>query len=469
MLLGACSREVDVQEVYPFEVELMPYHQDATKGQAVEVRCKLTPQKLFVSRKYYIRKFQRSGKGCLLLNVGGVELADNDNYDLAVGDFRLYYTPEEGNQHTIELVVSDDSGQEQTLLLEFQLSDNSGGADDSSSSLGIVTHGDNGNYYINGFDTGIAITDPNHKPVVTIVDGYYYIDGVKTPVPAPPAPVVPQYPDGVLVPALKKQGKYEVLLISKSPEVTYTDPTTNEKKTVVANGVRIEDGACLYQCLSPDSVPVPFATISGLPRIPDKRYQTDKNGCFVVPASDLPVKGLPETGVTKSIIINGKQYSSDKTTYVPSRMLVKLSYSHQDGQRFYFQLTQWDANLAGGKFVPLAVHIPLTGEYGRPENFFLWAMRDKAKGRGAKNDFSALRHASVRGTADGFIEVTLPKVHIVADPTHPAYYTADRKPFFLALSMYNAPYGNSLQTIQLLGMAEKSFLDSLSDFFTLFE
>lgn len=91
MLLGACSREVDVQEVYPFEVELMPYHQDATKGQAVEVRCKLTPQKLFVSRKYYIRKFQRSGKGCLLLNVGGVELADNDNYDLAVGDFRLYY------------------------------------------------------------------------------------------------------------------------------------------------------------------------------------------------------------------------------------------------------------------------------------------------------------------------------------------------------------------------------------------
>ncbi len=529
MLLGACSREVDVQEVYPFEVELMPYHQDATKGQAVEVRCKLTPQKLFVTRKYYIRKFQRSGKGCLLLNVGGVELADNDNYDLAVGDFRLYYTPEEGNQHTLELVVSDDAGQEQTLLLEFQLSDNSGGADDSSSSLGIVTHGDNGNYYINGFDTGIAITDPNHKPVVTIVDGYYYldgvktpvpvhplpdeknippvgdvahgengnyyingtdtgiaikpdhkpvvtivdgyyyIDGVKTPVPAPPAPVVPQYPDGVLVPALKKQGKYEVLLISKSPEVTYTDPTTNEKKTVVANGVRIEDGACLYQCLSPDSVPVPFATISGLPRIPDKRYQTDKNGCFIVPASDLPIKGLPETGVTKSIIINGKQYSSDKTTYVPSRMLVKLSYSHQDGQRFYFQLTQWDANLAGGKFVPLAVHIPLTGEYGRPENFFLWAMRDKAKGRGAKNDFSALRHASVRGTADGFIEVTLPKVHIVADPTHPAYYTADRKPFFLALSMYNAPYGNSLQTIQLLGMAEKSFLDSLSDFFTLFE
>lgn len=475
MLLGACSREVDVQEVYPFEVELMPYHQDATRGQAVEVRCKLTPEKVFAARKYYIRKFQRSGKGSLLLNVGGVELTDNDNYDIAVGDFRLYYTPEEGSQHTVELVVSDDTGQEQSLLLEFKLSDNLGGGGDTPSPdednippIGDVAQGENGNYYINGVDTGIAIK-PDHKPVVTIVDGYYYIDGVKTPVPAPPAPVVPQYPDGVLVPALKKQGKYEVLLISKSPEVTYTDPATNEKKKVIANGVRIEDGACLYQCLSPDSVPVPFATISGLPRIPDKRYQTDKNGCFVVPASDLPVKGLPETGVTKSIIINGKQYSSDKTTHVPSRMLVKLSYSHQDGQRFYFQLTQWDANLAGGKFVPLAVHIPLTGEYGRPENFFLWAMRDKAKGRGAKNDFSALRYASVRGTADGFIEVTLPEVHIVADPTHPAYYTADRKPFFLALSMYNAPYGNSLQIIQLLGMAEKSFFDSLSDFFTLFE
>ena len=526
MLLGACSREVDVQEVYPFEVEVMPYHQDATRGQAVEVRCKLTPQKLFVARKYYIRKFQRSGKGSLLLNVGGIELADNDNYDLIVGDFRLYYTPEEGNQHTIELVVSDDSGQEQTLLLEFQLSDNSGGADDSSSSLGIVTHGDNGNYYINGFDTGIAITDPNHKPVVTIVDGYYYldgvktpvpihplpdennippvgdvahgdngnyyingtdtgiaikpdhkpvvtivdgyyyIDGVKTPVPAAPAPVVPQYPDRVLVPALKKQGKYEVLLISKSPEVTYTDPTTNEKKTVVANGVRIEDGACLYQCLSPDSVPVPFATISGLPRIPNKRYQTDKNGCFIVPASDLPIKGLPETGATKSIIINGKQYTSDKTTYVPSRMLVKLVYSHNEGSQFYFRLTQWDSEDAGGKFVPLVT--PLNGVYNNPQNFILWAMRDKAKGSGAKSDFGAVKGATVYGTSDGFVVVNMPKVKI-SDPSLPDYGYVDRKPLFVVVGMLHAPYSQSIQTIQLLGMAEKSFWDGLSDFFTIFE
>lgn len=529
MLLGACSREVNVQEVYPFEVELMPYHQDATKGQTVEVRCKLTPQKLFVSRKYYIRKFQRSGKGCLLLNVGGVELADNDNYDLAVGDFRLYYTPEEGNQHTIELVVSDDASQEQNLVLEFNLSDNSvGGGDSPSDSSAVVTHGENGNYYINGFDTGIAITDPNHtpvvtivdgyyyldgvktpvpihplpdenkippvgdvahgengnyyingtdtgiainpdhKPVVTIVDGYYYIDGVKTPVPAPPAPVVPQYPDEVLVPALKKQGKYEVLLISKSPEVTYTDPTTNEKKTVVANGVRIEDGACLYQCLSPDSVPVPFATISGLPRIPNKRYQTDKNGCFVVPPSDLPIKGLPETGVTKSIIINGKQYSSDKTTYVPSRMIVKLIYSHNEGSKFFFRLTQWDSEKGDGKFVPLVT--PLDGAvYGTRQNFVLWAMRDKAKGRGVKADYTALSHSVAYGTSDGFVVVVLPNVSI-SDPSSPDYGRTDRKPLFLMLAMMRAPYSDQpIRTLQLLGMAEKSFWNSFTDFFTILE
>lgn len=479
ILLGACSREVDVQEVYPFEVEVMPYHQDATRGQAVEVRCKLTPQKLFVARKYYIRKFQRSGKGSLLLNVGGIELTDNDNYDIAVGDFRLYYTPEEGNQHTVELVVSDDAGQEQSLLLEFKLSDNLGGGRDTPSPdvpdtpsednippIGDVAQGENGNYYINGVDTGIAVK-PDHKPVVTIVDGYYYIDGVKTPVPAPPAPVVPQYPDGVLVPALKKQGKYEVLLISKAPEVTYTDPTTNEKRKVVANGVRIEDGACLYQCLSPDSVPVPFATISGLPRIPDKRYQTDKNGCFVVPASDLPVKGLPETGVTKSIIINGKQYSSDKTTYVPSRVFVKLIYSHHEGSKFYFRLTQWDSEEAGGKFVPLVT--PLDGAvYGNRQNFILWAMRDKAKGSGAKSDFGAVKGATVYGTSDGFVVVNMPKVKI-SDPSLPDYGYVDRKPLFVVVGMLHAPYSQSIQTIQLLGMAEKSFWDGLSDFFTIFE
>ncbi|WP_418800981.1 TraQ conjugal transfer family protein [Porphyromonas sp.] len=529
MLLGACSREVDVQEVYPFEVELMPYHQDATKGQAVEVRCKLTPKKLFIARKYYIRKFQRSGKGSLLLNVGDIELADNDNYDLAVGDFRLYYTPKEGNQHTLELVVSDDAGQEQTLLLEFNLSDNSvGGGDRPSDSSVVVTHGENGNYYINGFDTGIAITDPNHTPVVTIVDGYYYLDGVKTsvpvhpqpdessippigdvalgengnyyingadtgiaikpghkpvvtivdgyyyidgvitPVPAPPAPITPQYPDGVLVPALKKQGKYEVLLISKAPEVTYTDPATNEQRKVVSNGVRIEDGACLYQCLSPDSVPVPFATISGLPRIPDKRYQTDKNGCFVVPSSDLPIKGLPETGVTKSIIINGKQYSSDKTTYVPSRMIVKLSYSHNEGAKFYFRLTQWDSEKGDGKFVPLVT--PLDGDvYGNRQNFILWTMRDKAKGRGVKADYTALSHSVAYGTSDGFVVVVLPNVSI-SDPSSPDYGRTDRKPLFLMLAMMRAPYSDQpIRTLQLLGMAEKSFWNSFTDFFTVLE
>lgn len=473
MLLGACSREVNVQEVYPFEVELMPYHQEATKGQAVEVRCKLTPQKLFVARKYYIRKFQRSGKGSLILNVGGVELTDNDNFDLTIGDFRLYYTPETGGQHTVELVVSDDAGQEQSLLLEFKLSEQSGGGntpspDDSQiPPIGDVAQGENGNYYINGADTGIAIK-PNHKPVVTIVDGYYYIDGVKTPVPAPPAPVVPQYPNGVLVPALKKQGKYEVLLISKSPEVTYTDPTTHEKRKVVANGVRIEDGACLYQCLSPDSVPVPFATISGLPRIPDKRYQTDKNGCFVVPASDLPVKGLPETGVTKSIIINGKQYSSDKTTYVPSRMIVKLTYSHHKGSAFYFRLTQWDSEKNGGTFVPLVT--PLDGTvYGSPKNFILWATRDKAKGMGVKSDYAALKRSIAHGTSDGFIVVVLPNVSI-SDPSLPDYDRKDRKPLFLTLGMMRSPYSDRpIHTLQLLGMAEKSFWDSFTDFFTPFE
>lgn len=474
MLLGACSREVDVQEVYPFEVEVMPYHQNATRGQAVEVRCKLTPQKFFVARKYYIRKFQRSGKGSLLLNVGGVELADNDNYDLLVGDFRLYYTPEEGNQHTIELVVSDDAGQEQSLLLEFKLSDNLGGGgappspdEDNIPPIGDVAQGENGNYYINGVDTGIAIK-PDHKPVVTIVDGYYYIDGVKTPVPAPPAPIAPQYPDGVLVPALAKQGKYEVLLISKSPEVTYTDPATNEKKKVVSNGVRIEDGACLYQCLSPDSVPVPFATVSGLPRIPNKSYQTDKNGCFVVPASDLPVKGLPETGVTKSIIINGKQYSSDKTTHVPSRMIVKLIYSHHEGSKFYFRLTQWDSEKNNGTFVPLVT--PLDGAvYGNSRNFILWATRDKAKGIGVKADYAALKHSIAYGTSDGFIVVILPNVKI-SDPSLPDYERKDRKPLFLMLGMNRSPYSDRpIRTLQLLGMAEKSFWDSFTDFFTPFE
>ena len=95
-------------------------------------------------------------------------------------------------------------------------------------------------------------------------------------------------------------------------------------------------------------------------------------------------------------------------------------------------------------------------------------MRDKAKGSGAKSDFGAVKGATVYGTSDGFVVVNMPKVKI-SDPSLPDYGYVDRKPLFVVVGMLHAPYSQSIQTIQLLGMAEKSFWDGLSDFFTIFE
>ena len=96
-------------------------------------------------------------------------------------------------------------------------------------------------------------------------------------------------------------------------------------------------------------------------------------------------------------------------------------------------------------------------------------MRDKAKGLGVKADYTALKHSVAYGTSDGFIVVVLPNVRI-SDPSLPDYERTDRKPLFLMLGMMRSPYSDQpIRTLQLLGMAEKSFWDSFTDFFTPFE
>ena len=94
---------------------------------------------------------------------------------------------------------------------------------------------------------------------------------------------------------------------------------------------------------------------------------------------------------------------------------------------------------------------------------------NKAKGIGVKADYAALKRSIAHGTSDGFIVVILPNVSI-SDPSLPDYERKDRKPLFLMLGMMRSPYSDRpIRTLQLLGMAEKSFWDSFTDFFTPFE
>ena len=58
----------------------------------------------------------------------------------------------------------------------------------------------------------------------------------------------------------------------------------------------------------------------------------------------------------------------------------------------------------------------------------------------------------------------------ISDPSSPDYGSVDRKPLFLMLGMIRSPYSDRpIRTLQLLGMAEKSFWNSFTDFFTILE
>ena len=60
--LVSCDDDMDIQQSYPFTVEVMPVPNKVTKGQTVEIRCELKKEGDFAGTLYTIRYFQFEGK-----------------------------------------------------------------------------------------------------------------------------------------------------------------------------------------------------------------------------------------------------------------------------------------------------------------------------------------------------------------------------------------------------------------------
>lgn len=56
--LTSCNDDLDVQQSYPFTVEVMPYGDKITKGQTVELRFEIVPEGNYANTLYTIRYFQ---------------------------------------------------------------------------------------------------------------------------------------------------------------------------------------------------------------------------------------------------------------------------------------------------------------------------------------------------------------------------------------------------------------------------
>ena len=134
--LTSCSDDLDVQQSYPFTVEVMPYADKIVKGQTIELRFEIKPEGNYANTLYTIRYFQYDGEGSLKL-VDGPVLVNNDRVLLESKTFRLNYTAKSDEAHKFLVVVEDNFGStpwEQTF--EFNSKDS---GDDGKIVSPIVT------------------------------------------------------------------------------------------------------------------------------------------------------------------------------------------------------------------------------------------------------------------------------------------------------------------------------------------
>ena len=118
LVFVSCDDDMDIQQSYPFTVEVMPVPNKVTKGQTVEIRCELKKEGNFANTLYTIRYFQFEGDGCLKMD-NGITFLLNDRYLLENEKFRLYYTAEGSEAHNFIVVVEDNFGNSFELEFDF--------------------------------------------------------------------------------------------------------------------------------------------------------------------------------------------------------------------------------------------------------------------------------------------------------------------------------------------------------------
>ena len=132
--MTSCSDDLDVQQSYPFTVEVMPFGDKIVKGQTVELRFEIKPEGNYANTMYTIRYFQYDGEGTLKL-VDGPTLVNNDRVLLESKTFRLNYTANSSDAHKFLVVVEDNFGStpwEQT----FEFNGKDSGDDNGGTKVG---------------------------------------------------------------------------------------------------------------------------------------------------------------------------------------------------------------------------------------------------------------------------------------------------------------------------------------------
>ncbi len=119
-IIVQCSdgSDLEVQQNFPFEVNVMPVPNELSNNETVEIRIKLLKTGNYLNSKYFIRYFQFEGEG-ILQYYDEPSYQPNDLYELPKDEFRLYYTSKSMVSQSFEVWISDNFGNERKLSFQF--------------------------------------------------------------------------------------------------------------------------------------------------------------------------------------------------------------------------------------------------------------------------------------------------------------------------------------------------------------
>ncbi|WP_153848436.1 MULTISPECIES: DUF3872 domain-containing protein [Sphingobacterium] len=119
IFLSGCDKEVlDVQEVFPFEVKVMPVPKELAIGETAEIRISIISKGNYSGNTYAIRYFQNDGQGTLRY-FDHKPYLQNDLYPLAEKEFRLYYTSGSSVSQQFDVWIADSFGNEKQISFQF--------------------------------------------------------------------------------------------------------------------------------------------------------------------------------------------------------------------------------------------------------------------------------------------------------------------------------------------------------------
>ena len=110
--------QLEVQNDFPFEVDIMPVPKEISLGQTVEIRISIQRSGDYEGTEYYLRYFQFDGEGTLQY-YDDPPYQPNDLYPLSEEEFRLYYTSTSTVTQSFDIWISDNFENEEKVSFQF--------------------------------------------------------------------------------------------------------------------------------------------------------------------------------------------------------------------------------------------------------------------------------------------------------------------------------------------------------------